>query len=90
MSTAKRIKDLEDRGFADVQVVDFGDERAEFSEHTHDTHTVHDILHGELIVKEGDEITTYIVDDVVEFPIGTTHSVKCGADGCRMLVGFKR
>jgi quercetin dioxygenase-like cupin family protein len=89
MNENKAIEEVRAKGFTDIQVVDFDKEESEFAEHTHDVHTIHYILAGELIVKDGEDVIAYLPGDVVEFPAGTTHSTKGTTKGCKMVVGFK-
>lgn len=90
MEEKQIIKNLEEKGFKDCQVVEFTDEDKEFGEdHTHDVTTIHHILEGELIILEKNNLMSYKEGDIVEFPSGTTHAAKAGENGCKMIVGFK-
>lgn len=83
---AEKIKSLEDEGFSDIFVCDLPPTDSE--EHTHDTHTVHYILDGELSIKDSTGIKLYSKGDVVEFPAGTTHTAM--SEGGMMIVGEKK
>jgi quercetin dioxygenase-like cupin family protein len=58
-------------------------------EHTHDEHTVHVILKGELTIINQEGKKVYKPGDRVDFPAGTTHSAAFGSNGCTMIVGVK-
>ncbi len=89
LESVKILMELEKRGFKDVQVVELKDDGQGFSEHTNDRHTIHYILAGDLMIKDGAEITICMKGEVVQFPKGTTHAAKPSTHGCRMIVGFK-
>lgn len=88
MKTQEWIEKLESEGYANVDVcVNAAD--LDFGEHTHEEHTVHVILQGELIVITGPETEIFTEGERVEFPVGTTHRAKAGAEGCTFIVGTK-
>jgi quercetin dioxygenase-like cupin family protein len=58
-------------------------------EHTHDQHTAHVILDGELVIEDASGTHAYRPGDYVEFPAGTKHTARTGANGFRMIVAFK-
>lgn len=62
----------------------------DMGEHTHDEHTVHIILRGELSLMEHGQVDTVHAGDRIEFPAGTTHHAKCGDEGLVMVVGWKK
>lgn len=84
------IKKLEKEGYSDVQVCDIGGPNMDFGLHTHDEHTVHLILEGELILNENGKEEILKKGDQFEIFAGTTHTAKCGPRGCKFLVGVKK
>jgi quercetin dioxygenase-like cupin family protein len=63
---------------------------AEFDDlHTHDEHTVHVMLEGELILIAESGTALLKPGDYFEIPAGTTHKAKTGQGGCRMIVGWR-
>lgn len=83
------IQKLKLEGFKDITVFPFKPNK-DFGEHTHDEHTVHVILKGELIMKDKGSVKKFRQGDRIEFPAGTIHSTKCGPQGCTMIVGVKK
>lgn len=83
------VDKLEKEGYKHVAVVQNGPNSL-FPEHTHEEHTVHVILEGELTLIEEDGNKTLKKDDRFEIPAGTTHSAKCGPEGCTFVVGVKK
>jgi quercetin dioxygenase-like cupin family protein len=88
MTQEEWMKALAAEGFSDLSVVSFAPGFVA-GEHTHDQHTVHVILSGDLIITDGDESKTYRPGDRVEFPVGTTHHARGGAQAWSMIVGTK-
>lgn len=89
MNEQEIIEGLKAEGFTDVQAIDMT-QPTDSEPHTHDVRTVHVILRGELVVHELGEEAAYRAGDRVEFPAGTTHSIRTGEDGMRMVVGFRK
>jgi len=89
MNEADVIKQLESEGFHELRVCPI---MAGFDlpEHTHDVHTVHIILEGELTVVDQEGRRVFKPGARVEFPAGTTHQAFGGANEGRMVVGFKK
>lgn len=87
--TTSWIKRLEQEGFTDIRVCPI---EAGFDAgwHTHDQHTVHVILSGELTISDRESVKTLHPGDRVEFPAGTTHKAKGVADAGSMIVGVKK
>lgn len=83
------IKKLEKEGFTDIRVCPIPP-RFDSGEHTHDEHTVHVILTGELTITDKNNTKTFYPGDCVEFGAGTTHSAKGGAKKGSMIVGVKK
>ena len=84
----ERMKKLEKEGFTDVRVCPI-EAGMDSGEHTHDEHTVHVILSGELTITGKNGTKTFRPGDRVEFPKGTRHSAKGGPSKGRMIVGVK-
>lgn len=82
------ILELEKLGFVEIEEVEIS-AGVDTEEHTHDLHTAHVILEGQLIVQDSNGETTYRQGDFVEFPKGTTHIAFGGDVVGKMLVGFK-
>lgn len=78
---------LKKEGIKDPQVCTMP--KSNGGEHTHDQHTVHVILKGELTITDKTGKKTYKPGDRVDFPAGTKHSVQFGPKGCTMIVGVK-
>lgn len=90
MNQAEWIKKLEAEGFTGLTVVT-NKADIDFGEHTHDQHTVHVILVGELILTENGGVEKIKPGQQFEIPAGTTHSAKTGPDEvCTMIVGVKK
>lgn len=84
------IEALVAEGFSSVMTVPI-EANADAGEHTHDLHTVHIIVEGELIITDSDGMSrTYGVGERVEFPAGTTHKAKGGPTLGAMIVGVKQ
>lgn len=78
------IKKLEQEGFREIRICPIP---RDAGEHTHDQHTVHVILEGELTIEDQEGTKTFRPGDRVEFPAGTTH--KASGTGGSMIVGVK-
>lgn len=89
MTEAQWIKKLEEEGYKNVATCS-NPPNADFGEHTHDEHTVHIILHGELLLIDGEGIQVLRSGDRFEILPGTTHTAKCGTEGCNFVVGVKK
>ncbi|OHA32574.1 MAG: hypothetical protein A2928_03545 [Candidatus Taylorbacteria bacterium RIFCSPLOWO2_01_FULL_45_15b] len=83
------VKELEVEGFKNVRKFE-QPANSDFGEHTHDEHTVHVIVMGELIISEKGKEKILKVGDRCEFPAGTKHSAKTGSEGLTMIVGVKK
>lgn len=85
MNEQEWMEKLKQEGFTDIETrpIPTGD----FPEHTHDQHTVHVILDGELTIVASEDTRVFRAGDRVEFPAGTTHKSK-GTSG-RMIIGVK-
>jgi quercetin dioxygenase-like cupin family protein len=83
------LKDaLAKEGYTDIRVCPLPPEM-ETPAHTHDEHTVHVILTGELTITDKEGTKTYKPGDRVEFPAGTTHQARGADDHGTMIVGVK-
>lgn len=89
MNKQEWMKKLKKEGFTDLRVCPI-ESGFDSGEHTHEEHTVHVILSGELIIIDHKCTKTYRPGDKVEFPVGTTHSAKGGRKKGRMIVGVKK
>lgn len=83
------IKQLQDEGYTEVRVCPIPPNQ-DFPEHTHDIHTVHVILDGELTIIDASGTNTYRPGDRVEFPAGTTHKARGKTDTGTMIIGVKK
>lgn len=83
------IKKLQDEGYSDVRTCPIPP-NLDLPEHTHNEHTVHVIVSGDLIITENGTSKTYKPGDVVEFPAGTTHKARGSIDSGRMINGVKK
>jgi quercetin dioxygenase-like cupin family protein len=88
MNQQQWLDKLKKEGIKDPQVCTM-EPNTKPDEHTHDQHTVHVILRGELTISDKHGTKTYKQNDYIEFPAGTTHSVQFGPKGCTMIVGVK-
>jgi quercetin dioxygenase-like cupin family protein len=88
MSEKEWLEKLRSEGVSDVNIVTM--EPGEKPEHTHDQITIHVILEGDLTVINKDGTKVYKPQDYIEFPAGTTHSVRFGEKGLTMIVGIKK
>lgn len=82
------IKQLETEGFQELRVCPIMS-GFDLPEHTHDLHTVHIILEGQLTVVDQDGRRVFMPGDRVEFPSGTTHQAFGGESEGKMIVGVK-
>lgn len=88
MDTELLKKQLREEGFADIRECPLPPNE-DLPEHTHDEHTVHVILEGELTIVDGEGTRTYKPGDRVEFPAGTTHKARGSNNAGKMLTGVK-
>ncbi len=88
MDESTLISQLESEGFTDVRVCPIPPPE-DLPEHTHDEHTVHIILEGDLIITDHAGTHTYHPGDRVDFPAGTTHKAKGTIENGRMVIGVK-
>jgi quercetin dioxygenase-like cupin family protein len=88
MEAQKWIEKLEQEGYTDVRVCPMPP-NAELPEHTHDEHTIHIILEGELTVTDHEGTKTYTPGERVEFSAGTTHKARGSIDNGTMVIGVK-
>ncbi len=89
MNQEQWIEKLTAEGFKNLSVCSNGPS-TEFPEHTHHDHTVHIILQGEFALHEKDGDKLLHEGERFEIPAGTTHSAKCGSQGCTFIVGTKK
>lgn len=83
------MEKLKKEGFIDLRVCPIPP-NIDTCEHTHDQHTVHVILNGELTITDSNGTRTYKPGDIVEFPAGTTHRARGNSDDGRMIIGVKK
>lgn len=78
---------LKDEGFSDVYI--WEDKPGfEYPEHTHEKHTVHIIISGEMELLDSKGSRRLLkTGERFDIPAGTSHSAKMGAAGCRYVVG---
>ena len=88
MDKQELIKKLEQDGFTDVRVCPIPPNQ-DLPEHTHDEHTVHIILDGELTITDKEGARIFRSGDRVEFPAGTTHKARGATDNGTMIIGVK-
>ena len=89
MNQQQWMEQLEKEGFSNLMVPTLPAD-TDMGVHTHDEHTVHVILHGELVLTEAGEVQVLKEGDKFEIIAGTTHSAKTGPEGCTMIVGVKK
>jgi quercetin dioxygenase-like cupin family protein len=82
------IAKLGEEGYKDVTVCD-NEPDTQFPVHTHEQSTVHVIVQGEFTLTEKGHHKTVKVGERINIPAGTTHSAKCGPEGCTFIVGVK-
>ncbi|HYF10213.1 MAG TPA: cupin domain-containing protein [Candidatus Paceibacterota bacterium] len=82
------VAELEREGYTQVAVCANGPD-TDFGEHTHEEHTIHVILEGELTLTDETGSETLKRGQRFEIPAGTKHHAKCGPDGCTFVVGVK-
>lgn len=76
-------------GYQDVRVCPINTSGEISKPHTHDQHTVHVIIDGQLTMTDEQETVTLHKGDRFEIPAGTTHTVQTPHDGCQLLVGVR-
>ena len=89
MNKQEWIRKLKEEGFTDIRVCPI-ESNFDSGEHTHDEHTVHVILTGELTIIDKNGVKTFYPGDKVEFPKGTTHKAIGRPKRGSMIVGVKR
>ena len=89
MNEQEWIQKLEQEGLQNVSVWRSPPNNV-FGVHTHNEHTVHVILEGELIVTDQNAVKNIRPGGRIEFPAGTTHNTKCGPDGCAFIMGVRK
>ncbi len=82
------MEKLKKDGFTDLRVCPLPP-NIDTGKHTHEQHTVHIILDGELTIIDNTGRKTYGNGDRVEFPAGTTHKAIGTSGGGSMIVGVK-
>lgn len=85
---AEWLEKLEKEGFKNIMSC-ANPPHTEFHEHTHEQHTVHVVLEGDLTLREKTGEKTIQEGERFEIPAGTTHNAACGPQGCTFLVGVK-
>lgn len=88
MTIEEWITLLEQEGFTDLRVCPIPPNQ-DLPEHTHDEHTVHVIIEGDLTIIDKDGTRTFSSGDRVDFPAGTVHKARGSTDDGTMLVGVK-
>jgi quercetin dioxygenase-like cupin family protein len=88
ISEKELIAKLQKEGFKDARVCPLPP-GMETPEHTHDQHTVHIILDGELIITDVKGTRTYKPGDRGEFAAGTKHKAKSKNGTGNMITGIK-
>lgn len=89
MKISQWIEKLKEEGYEDVRVCPLPP-NDDFPEHTHDEHTVHVILNGELTITDVSGSRVYKEGERVEFPPGSSHKARGSIDNGKMIVGVKR
>ncbi len=79
---------MEQDGFTNVHVCPIPPNQ-DLPEHTHDKHTVHIILDGELTIIGAEGTYTDKLGDRVEFPAGTVHKARGATDTGTTIIGVK-
>ena len=82
------ITKLEKEGYKEVTVCD-NEPNTEFPKHTHKEATVHVVVQGEFTLFEKGHKKTVKTGGRIDIPAGTTHTAKCGPEGCTFIVGIK-
>ncbi|OGG08367.1 hypothetical protein A3D05_05960 [Candidatus Gottesmanbacteria bacterium RIFCSPHIGHO2_02_FULL_40_24] len=83
------LKLLKKEGFKELVVHLIGGPNDVVEVHTHDKHTVHVVLEGEVSLTDKNGTKTIRQGERFEFSPGTIHSGKCGPQGCRSIVGLR-
>lgn len=79
---------LQREGFNNIYVWQDGAE-VFYPDHTHEKHTAHIILDGEMKLIIDGQSTTYYAGDRCDIAPGVVHSAIMGPHGCRYVVGEK-
>jgi quercetin dioxygenase-like cupin family protein len=89
MQTEEQVREqLTNEGFAPIYVWE-DVANAEYPEHTHEKLTAHVVLKGEITLTDKSGTKILKEGERFDIPAGTTHSAKCGPDGCKFVVGEK-
>ena len=88
MTEQEWLERLREEGITGLTVVHM-DPNTVKEEHTHEVHTIHVILEGELTLVDAHASHTYVPQQRVNILKGTTHVAKFGPDGCTMIVGVR-
>ncbi|TSC62068.1 MAG: hypothetical protein G01um101448_181 [Parcubacteria group bacterium Gr01-1014_48] len=89
MNEQEWIQKLEQEGWQNVSIFR-SEPNMVFGMHTHNEHTVHVILLGELIITDQNSMKTIPAGGRIEFPVGTTHSAMAGPGGCVFVLGVRK
>lgn len=88
MTEQEWMIELEKEGYQEIRVCPIPPNQ-DLPEHTHDVHTVHIVLEGELSIIDVNGTSTYRPGDRVEFVAGTTHKARGATDTGKMIIGVK-
>lgn len=88
MNEQEWTEQLQKEGFTDIRVCPLPPNQ-DSPQHTHDQHTVHVIMNGQLSITDGNSTKIYEPGSRIEFPAGTTHTAKGSTDDGSMIVGVK-
>ena len=88
MTQEQAYKILEKEGYSDFHFVQLkpGEDPGP---HTHERDTLQIILAGELIIEDEQGIRSYIYEDRLKSPAGTSHTGMVGPEGASFVAGFK-
>ena len=89
MNEQEWIERLNKEGFTEVRVCPIPP-NVDMPEHTHDEHTVHVILDGELTITDSEGVRMFRPGDRVEFPAGARHKARGTTENGTMIIGVKR
>ena len=77
-----------DKGYVDIRIKDYEPDMYD-PMHTHDRSIIAMVLDGRITLEWEEGATTYAPGDVCELEAGTLHAEKTGAEGARLILGFK-